>query len=258
MTGRARAPRAAFLLVLLVAARAAAAAPAPVEIPWQWQRAPELFPRVDLAVGTYVVAVKKKKLMLRGPSWSVVVGRGDDRSGAALAVDGARVFVASYIRLASSCQLAAFDAASGKPLWSVDLDGIGPIGHSAYGNRVQLRIIGGHPTVFGNEWAKRYVEQRDAATGALVSHRLLPPEAPPVQISEWLFYEIDLWLRKQPVYTLKGNDFLRRIVALKDADHAARGAAFTEAVRQLAELRRFEIKLVDTGDDFDVIAKRLP
>jgi len=75
VTGRARAPRAAFLLVLLVAARAAAAAPA--EIPWQWQRAPELFPRVDLAVGTYVVAVKKKKLMLRGPSWSVVVGRGD-------------------------------------------------------------------------------------------------------------------------------------------------------------------------------------
>jgi hypothetical protein len=161
--------------------------------------------RVDLAVGTYVVAVKKKKLMLRGPSWSVVVGRGDDRSGAALAVDGARVFVASYIRLASSCQLAAFDAASGKPLWSVDLDGIGPIGHSAYGNRVQLRIIGGHPTVFGNEWAKRYVEQRDAATGALVSHRLLPPEAPPLQISEWLFYEIDLMLRKQPEYTLEGQ-----------------------------------------------------
>lgn len=256
MTGRARAARAAFLLVLLVAARAAVAAPA--EIPWQWERAPELFPRVDLAVGKYVVAVKQKKLMLRGPSWSVVVGRGGDRSGAALGVDGARVFVASYIRLASSCQLAAFDAASGKPLWSVDLDGIGPIGHSAYSNHVQMRIIGGHPTVFGNESAKRYIEQRDAATGALVSHRLLPPEAPPVQISEWLFYEIDLMLRKQAEYRLKGNDFLSRIVALKDADHAAQGAAFTEAVRQLAELRRFEIKLVDTGDDFDVIAKRLP
>jgi len=250
---------AAVLAAAWLAAAGAASVPAPAPIAWQWDGGPDLFPRLDLAVGKYAVALKKKKVILRGPSWSVeVVGRRDHTSGAALVTDGARVFVAVYNRATSGCSLAAFDSASGKQLWSVPLEGIGPIGHSAYGNRVQLRIIGGHPTVFGNEWAKRYVEQRDAATGALVSHRLLPPEAPPLQISEWLFYEIDLWLRKQPVYTLKGNDFLRRIVALKDADHAARGAAFTEAVRQLAELRRFEIKLVDTGDDFDVIAKRLP
>jgi hypothetical protein len=250
-----------LLLVLLATAAPSSAAPAPAEIPWQWDRAPDLFPRIDLKVGAHVVAVEKGKMKVRGPSWSAkieVVGRADETDGAALAVDGGRVFVAWYLRAASSCQLAAFDGASGKRLWAVGLEGVGPIGHSAYSNRVQLRIIDGHPTVFGNEWRKRYIEQRDAATGALVSHRLLPPEAPPVQISEWLFYEIDRWLRKQPEYTLKGNDFLRRIVALKDADHAARGAAFTEAVRQLAELRRFEIKLVDTGDDFDVIAKRLP
>ncbi len=146
-------------------------------IPWQWDGAPDLFARVDLAAGKHAVALKKKKVILRGPAWSVaIVGRPDQTSGAALATDGARVFVAVYNRAASGCSLAAFDGATGKPLWSVGLEGIGPILHSMYSNRVEMRIISGHPTVFGNESAKRYIEQRDAATGALVSHQLLPPE----------------------------------------------------------------------------------
>ncbi|HXT99654.1 MAG TPA: hypothetical protein VN903_01590 [Polyangia bacterium] len=251
------------LLVLLAVAAPSSAAAAPAEIPWQWERAVDLFPRIDITAGPYVLATEKRKMKLRGPSWSVKVparfgGRVDEMNGAALAADGGRVFVAVYLRAASTCQLAAFDGASGKQLWSVDLDGIGPIGHSAYSNRVQLRMIGGHPTVFGNESAKRYIEQRDAATGALVSHRLLPPEARPVLIGEWLFREVDHTLRKHPAYTLKANDFLSRLNMMKDADHAERGAAFTEAVGQLAALKQFEIKLVDTGDDFDVVAKRLP
>jgi hypothetical protein len=57
---------------------------------------------------------------------------------------------------------------------------------------------------------------------------------------------------------VKVNDFLARHVMMKNADHAARGAAFAEAVRQLDRLGVFEIRLVDTGDDFDVIARRLP
>ena len=154
-------------------------------------------------------------------------------------------------------ELAAFDGASGKPLWTIHLDGIGPIAHSAYHNRVQMRIVDGHPTVFGSE-ARRYIEQRDAATGALVSQQLFPAEYQPDPISEWLFREIDLVLRRRPAYTVRVNDFLSRHVMMKNADHAARGAAFLEAVRQLDQLRRFEIKLVDTGDDFEVIAKRLP
>lgn len=229
-----------------------------VAIPWQWDRAPDLFPRIGITAGKHVLAVEKKKLVLRGPSWSVAVAEGNELSGAVLADDGGRVFVASYRRISSGCALAGFDGGSGKLLWSVPLKGIGPIGHSEYSNRVQLRIIGGQPTVFGRESAGRYIEERDAATGALVSHQLLPAEQPPVVIGEWLFWEIDLMLRTRPAYTVRVNDFLSRHVMMKNADHTARGAAFTEAVRQLDQLRIFEIELVDTGDDFEVIAKRLP
>ena len=113
-----------------------------------------------------------------------------------------------------------------------------------------------YPTIFGSE-ARRYIEQRDAATGALVSHQLFPAHYQPGPLSEWLFYELDLMLRKRATYTVKVNDFLSRHVLMKDADHVARGAAFVEAIRQLDRLGRFEIKLVDTGDDFDVIARRV-
>jgi len=247
-----------WLFALLLAAAPGPALAAPAAVPWQWDSvSPDLFPRLDLTAGENVLALKKKTLMLRGPSWSVAVASGHDTSGAVLAADGGRVFVAFYNRATAGCQLAAFDGASGRQLWSIHLDGIGPILHSKYSNRVQMRMIGGNPTVFGSE-AKRYIEQRDAATGALVSHQLFPADYQPDPISEWLFREVDLMLHKRPTYTVKVNDFLARHVMMKDADHAARGAAFTEAVRQLDRLGLFEIRLVDTGDDFNVIAKRLP
>jgi len=262
-----------LLVVLLVACRQAppvappapapgdAGAPdhpsaAPAAIPWQWNEGADLFPHIDLTVGTYTLALQKKKLILHGPTWSVAVAEGSEYSGAALAADGGRVFVAFYNRISAGCELAGFDGASGKQLWSVQLDGIGPIMHSKYSNRVQMAIIGGQPTVFGSE-AKRYIEQRDAATGALVSHQLFPAHYVPESLSEYLFYELDLMLRKRPTYTVKVNDFLRRHVMMKNADHAARGAAFTEAIRQLDRTGRFQIELVDTGDDFDLIARRV-
>ena len=229
--------------------------PAPASIPWRWDHGPDLFPHIALTDGAHTLALEKKKLVLHGPTWSVAVAGGGEFSGAALAADGGRVFVAFYNRGAAGCQLAGFDGASGKQLWSTTLDGIGPIGHSKYSNRVQISIIGGQPTVFGSE-AKRYIEQRDAATGALVSHQLFPADYQPVPLAEYLFYELDLMLRKQATYTFKVNDFLSRHASMKSADHAARGAAFAEAVRQLDRLGRFEIRLVDSGDDFDLTARR--
>jgi len=244
--------------LLLIAAAPGHALAAPAAVPWQWDSVtPDLFPRLDLTAGAHTFSLKRKKLILRGPSWSVAVAPGHETSGAVLAADDGRVFVAFYNRATAGCQLGAFDGATGRPLWSIHLDGIGPILHSKYSNRVQMRMVGGNPTVFGSE-ARRYIEQRDAATGALVSHQLFPGEYQPDPISEWLFREVDLMLRKRPTYTVKVNDFLARLVMMKDADHAARGAAFTEAVRQLDRLGLFEIRLVDRGDDFDVIAKRLP
>jgi hypothetical protein len=65
-------------------------------------------------------------------------------------------------------------------------------------------------------------------------------------------------LRKRAAYKLRVDDFVSNNNLMKDVDHAALGAALAEAVRQLAQLRRFELELVDTGDRFELIAKRLP
>ncbi len=229
------------------AAPHAGAAPA-----WHWDPAPDLFPRLDLTAGNHTVTLAKRGLVLRGPSWSADLSLGhDELTGAAIAADASRVFVAFYNRIATGCHLAAFDAATGKPLWSVPLDGIGPISHSKYSNRVQLRMVNGHPTVFGSE-AQRYIEQRDAATGALVSHQLLPAERQPIPISEPLYRELDHMLATRATYTVMVNDFLARHVAMTDADHASRGAAFAEALRRLDRLpivrgaHRLQLRLVDT------------
>ncbi|MBS1124976.1 MAG: hypothetical protein H6Q90_7204 [Deltaproteobacteria bacterium] len=241
-------------------------------IAWQWDTAPDLYPLVDRAVEhtghRYVVSLtpgkqddRDRPVVLRGGTWSVEVAKSGQVGGAAVAADDARVYVATYNRISAGCALAAFSVTTGKPLWAVTLDGIGPIGHSKYSNRVQLRLVHGHPVVFGNE-AKRYIEERDAATGALRSHQLLDPlwVAPP--IGEPLYRELDHMLAAKPSYTVRVNDFLARHVLMKDADHAARGAAFGDAVRQLDGLllhrgtHKLRLQLVETSGDFEVRAQR--
>src|SRR6266487_3067927 len=92
--------------------------PTPASIPWQWNNGPDLFPRLALTAGQYTLALEKKKLILHGPTWSVAVDAGSEFSGAVLAAEGGRVFVAFYRRSSAGCQLAGFDGASGKQLWA--------------------------------------------------------------------------------------------------------------------------------------------
>jgi len=100
-------------------------------------------------------------------------------TGAAMVVTVKRVFVARYHRMATGCRLYAFSARSGKKLWSVSLRAVGPVAHSRWRNRVQLRVVGGHPTVFGHEGpGTSYIEQRHAATGKLLSHRKIKMPRP--------------------------------------------------------------------------------
>ena len=230
-------------------------------IPWQWDDAPDLFPALDLVHGDFVVTQVGDTTQLHGPGWSVDVDKaGDDIAGALLAVDNGRIFVATYNRIAAGCRLSAFDT-SGKPLWTLILDGIGPIAHSKYSNRVQMRMIGGDPVVFGSE-AKRYIEERDAATGALVSHQLFDAQRAPRPIAEDLYHELDHRLASADTARVAVNDFLRRHVAMTDADHATRGAAFGKAVQQIDGLAirrgafRLRLQLTDTKDDFTIAASR--
>ena len=84
------------------------------------------------------------------------------------------MYSARHSDISSGCALYAFDLQTGRLKWTVNLTGLGPIAHSKYFNLVQTKMIGGRVVVFGWEAAGRYVEARDAATGAMISHQLVP------------------------------------------------------------------------------------
>jgi len=261
------------LLTALLVLSAAAATVHADPVPWQWDSAsPDLFPRADLAVDhagtTYRLALTtvkgKDHLALGNGTWTVApAGFTDDElTGAALAADDARVYLATYNRIATGCTLAAYAASDGKLLWTVSLEGAGPVAHSKYFNRVQLGLVAGKPVVFGSEGAARYVEVRDPASGKLIENTRLPAVYPERPLAEPLFVELDRMLESHATYKVGANDFLARHVLLKDADHAARGAAFREAARRLdgtpIQHGRYKLRVMVTehGGDFEVTARR--
>lgn len=93
---------------------------------------------------------------------------------AALVIDAGTLYSARHSDISSGCTLHAFDLQTGREKWSVGLTGLGPIAHSKYFNLVQARMIGARIVIFGWEAAGRYVEARDATTGAMISHQLVP------------------------------------------------------------------------------------
>jgi outer membrane protein assembly factor BamB len=93
---------------------------------------------------------------------------------AALVIDAGTLYSARHSDISSGCTLHAFDVQTGREKWVVALTGLGPIAHSKYFNLVQARMMSGRVAVFGWEAAGRYVEVRDASTGAMISHALVP------------------------------------------------------------------------------------
>jgi outer membrane protein assembly factor BamB len=89
---------------------------------------------------------------------------------AAMAYADGRVFVAHHSHIASGCGLYALDADTGEVVWHSQLRGLGPVSHSKYRNRVQIRIDGDRIAVYGWESSGRYVEIVDAATGKTLSN----------------------------------------------------------------------------------------
>jgi hypothetical protein len=107
-----------------------------------------------------------------GDLWTAV-GLDEFVPGAALAEDGVRLYVAEHSLIATGAHITAYDAATGAKLWSQSVQGIGPIAHSKYANRVTLAVIRGALVVFGNEAAGRYIEVYDPA-GKMLSNRQVP------------------------------------------------------------------------------------
>jgi hypothetical protein len=94
--------------------------------------------------------------------------------GAALAADDAQVYLVRFGLITSGATVTAYDLGSGSPRWERRLVGLGPIEHSKYSNRVQLRVERDRLSVFGWEAAGKYVEVLDTRTGRALGNRTEP------------------------------------------------------------------------------------
>jgi hypothetical protein len=264
------------LLCVGVLAIALAPARAATPIPWHWDEVtPVLFPAVDLVAvhgaSSYRLSETgwrhkdQRRLTLSDGRWTITVVSdfGLQVNSVALLADDARIYVATYNVISSGCALAAFSASDGKQLWSVQLTAAGPVGHSKYFNRVQLREIDGKPVVFGNEAAARYIEVRDPTTGAAVSNTPLPAQMYPLPLGEPLYNELAARLASDATCELSGNDFLARGVSMPTADHATRFAAFSQAAAALKGVSlqhgayNLALEVVDTKTDIRIKARRV-
>jgi len=94
---------------------------------------------------------------------------------ASLLVKGGRLYVALYSDIATGCEVMALDTESGKLLWRTRLQGLGPLHHSKYQNRVQLRFLDTWLVVFGDEAAGKYIEVLEPKHGGTISNRVVKP-----------------------------------------------------------------------------------
>ena len=122
-------------------------------------------------------------------------------------MDNNRVYVVDYLRGKTGARLSAYSALDGSKIWRTDLEAIGPISHTIYSSRVQVRILEGDPVVYGSEESGAYIERRDAATGKLISNEKL--EAKPLResISYWLYRRMAEVLHKEETHTISLRDF---------------------------------------------------
>jgi hypothetical protein len=90
----------------------------------------------------------------------------------AVVIRGDALYFAEFSPIASGCRVVAYDLTTGKKAWVKDLEGLGPIDHSKYRNKVAMAVEK-HPTakdafalvITGWEAAGAYYEVIDLATG---------------------------------------------------------------------------------------------
>jgi hypothetical protein len=84
---------------------------------------------------------------------------------------GDLLYYADFSPHATGCRIVAYHLKAREESWKTPLLGIGPVSHSMYGNRVNLKLEGDHLIVYGDEAAGRYIEVLDRFTGRTVGHR---------------------------------------------------------------------------------------
>jgi hypothetical protein len=95
--------------------------------------------------------------------WSVPNLAGHD--GAAAALSGDRLVLATYPMIATGSALRCVDASTGTELWTGDVVQL-EIGHSQYWNEVELLLTGTDVATIGREAGGSYLQVFDLATGA--------------------------------------------------------------------------------------------
>jgi len=87
------------------------------------------------------------------------------------------IIYSQYSPIATGCTLIAYDLKTKQQVWKTNLKGIGPVSHSKWRNRINLKLETDRVTVFGDEGTK-YIESVSLASGETVYHRMLATTVP--------------------------------------------------------------------------------
>jgi hypothetical protein len=106
------------------------------------------------------------KVTLPGHAQSAVLVRGD------------ALYFADYSFSSSGCRVVAYDLSTGKKAWAQHLEGIGPVDHTKYRNKVAMAVEK-HPTakdafglvITGWEAYGAYIEVIDLTTGKQLANK---------------------------------------------------------------------------------------
>jgi hypothetical protein len=181
-----------FLALVLAATPAAPVPPTPATAGWKSAIKPREF-RIDwdnAGAGNGVAAARKAGLSASfepdkdGFDGTFTFQKKDgrkvtfaDHADAAVVVRGDALYVAKFSGISSGCTVVAYDLTTGKKAWAKALEGIGPVSHSKYRNRVAMAVEK-HPNadhfalvITGWEAFGRYVEVIDLATGKQLAHK---------------------------------------------------------------------------------------
>jgi len=161
---------------------------------WEWQWSPDradLITSVSLYRGPYQVEIVKPKgekskfrISLTDDGREVFSWPGHPHS--VFSQDGNILYYADYWPDRTGCEIVARDLKAGKELWRTNLNGLGPIKHSGYSNRVSLEADHLLITVRGKESMGRYIEFLDPKTGKIVGHRIYEGPFRRNRKGEWL------------------------------------------------------------------------